>query len=50
MEFLVKATLERKMRPSIARVLPLSQTAEAHRLLEDREIQETVLLDTTDFK
>ena len=46
MEFLVKTTLEGKLRPSIARVLPLSQTAEAHRLLEDREIQGTILLDT----
>jgi NADPH2:quinone reductase len=46
MEFLVKATLDEKLRPSIARVLPLSQTAEAHRLLEDREIQGTILLDT----
>jgi NADPH:quinone reductase len=46
LEFLVKATLEQKLRPSIAGVLPLSQTAEAHRLLEDREIQGTILLDT----
>ena len=49
MEFLVKATLEEKLRPSIARVVPLSQTAEAHRLLEDREIQGTILLDTTNL-
>jgi NADPH:quinone reductase len=49
MEFLVKATLEGKLRPSIARILPLSQTAEAHRLLEDREIQGTILLDTTNL-
>jgi NADPH:quinone reductase len=47
MQFLVKATLEERLRPSIARVLPLNQTAEAHRLLEDREIQGTILLDTT---
>jgi len=47
MQFLAKATLEKKLRPSIARVLPLSRTAEAHRLLEDREIQGTILLDTT---
>ena len=46
MEFLVKETLEGKLQPSIARVLPLDQTAEAQRLLEDREIQGTVLLDT----
>lgn len=49
MEFLVNATLEEKLRPSIARVLPLSQTAEAHRLLEDREVQGTILLDTTNL-
>jgi NADPH:quinone reductase len=47
MEFLVKATVEGKLRPSIARVLPLSETAEGHRLLEDREIQGTIILDTT---
>lgn len=46
MEFLVQATLGGKLLPSIARVLPLSQTAEAHRLLEDREVQGTILLDT----
>ncbi|WP_213807690.1 zinc-binding dehydrogenase [Granulicella sp. dw_53] len=45
LEFLVKATLEGRLRPSIARTLPLSQGVEAHRLLEDREIQGTVLLD-----
>jgi NADPH:quinone reductase len=47
LEFLVNATLEEKLRPSIARILPLSQTVEAHRLLEDREIQGTILLDAT---
>jgi NADPH2:quinone reductase len=47
LEFLVKATAEGKLRPSIARVLPLSETAEGHRLLEDREIQGTILLDAT---
>jgi len=45
--FLVKATLEGKLKPSIARILPLSETAEAHRLLEDREVQGTILLDAT---
>lgn len=49
MEFLVKATLEEKLRPSIAKVLHLSQAAEAHRLLEDREVQGTILLDTTNL-
>jgi NADPH2:quinone reductase len=47
MEFLVRATAEKKLKPSIAQVLPLSNTAEGHRLLEDREIQGTILLDTT---
>jgi NADPH:quinone reductase len=46
LEFLVRTTVEEKLRPSIARILPLSETAEAHRLLEDREIQGTILLDT----
>jgi NADPH:quinone reductase len=47
MEFLVKATANKKLKPSIAQVLPLSKTAEGHRLLEDREVQGTVLLNTT---
>ena len=47
MDFLVKATADRKLKPSIAQILPLSKTAEGHRLLEDREVQGTVLLDTT---
>jgi NADPH2:quinone reductase len=47
MDFLVKATVEKKLTPSIARVLSLSDTAEGHRLLEDREIQGTILLNTT---
>jgi NADPH2:quinone reductase len=47
MEFLVKATADKKLKPSIAQVLPLSKTAEGHRLLEDREVQGTILLDTT---
>jgi NADPH2:quinone reductase len=33
--------------PSIARVLPLSEAAEAHRILEDREVRGTLLLNTT---
>jgi len=49
MEFLVKATADKKLTPSIAQVLPLSQTAEGHRLLEDREIQGTIILDTTNL-
>jgi NADPH2:quinone reductase len=49
LEFLVRTTAEGKLRPSIARILPLSETAEAHRLLEDREIQGTILLDTANL-
>jgi NADPH2:quinone reductase len=45
LKFLVDATVNGKLKPSIARILPLSQTAEAHRVLEDREVQGTVLLD-----
>jgi NADPH:quinone reductase len=47
MEFLVKATAEKKLTPSIAQVLPLNIAAEGHRLLEDREVQGTIILDTT---
>jgi NADPH2:quinone reductase len=47
MEFLVKATEDKKLKPSVAQVLPLSNTVEGHRLLEDREVQGTILLDTT---
>jgi NADPH:quinone reductase-like Zn-dependent oxidoreductase len=47
LEFLVKAASNGALRPSIARILPLNQTAEAHRVLEDREVQGTILLDTT---
>jgi NADPH2:quinone reductase len=47
MEFLVKATTEKKLTPSIAQVLPLNRAAEGHRLLEDREVQGTIILDTT---
>jgi NADPH:quinone reductase len=46
MDFLVKARADRRLKPSIAQVLPLSKTAEEHRLLEDREVQGTILLDT----
>ena len=49
MEFLVRATADKKLTPSIARVLSLSETAEGHRLLEDREVQGTILLDTTNL-
>jgi len=44
---LVRAATERTLRPSIARVLPLSQIGENHRLLEDREIQGTIVIDST---
>ncbi len=47
MEFLVKATADKKLKRSIAEVLPLSKMAEGHRPLEDREVEGTILLDTT---
>jgi NADPH:quinone reductase len=46
LRFLVEAAAKGTLRHSIARVLPLSKAAEAHRQLEDREVQGTVLLDT----
>jgi len=45
MEFLTQKTLEGRLTPSIARVLPLRDADEGHRLLEDREVQGTVILD-----
>jgi NADPH2:quinone reductase len=47
MEFLAQKTREKTLTPSIARVLPLRDTAEGHRLLEDREVQGTIVVDTT---
>lgn len=47
MNFLTQETLKGKLSPSIARVLPLRDAAEGHRLLEDREVQGTIILDTT---
>jgi NADPH:quinone reductase len=47
LQFLVKATAEGNLRPSIARTLPLRETAEGHRLLEEREVFGTITLDPT---
>ena len=47
LQFLVKSTAEGKLRPSIARTLPLKEAAEGHRLLEDREVFGTITLDPT---
>jgi NADPH2:quinone reductase len=47
LHFLVRAVTEGNLRPSIARVLPLGQIGEAHRLLEDREVQGTIVIDVT---
>jgi len=47
LEFLVDAVVQGKVVPSIGHVLPLHYAAEAHRVLEDREVLGTLLLDTT---
>jgi len=47
LHFLVRAVTEGNLRPSIARVMPLGQIGEAHRLLEDREIQGAIVIDAT---
>jgi len=43
----VDAAKEGKVRPSIDRILPLSETAEGRRFLEEREVHGTIVLDTT---
>ncbi|MEI9999443.1 MAG: zinc-binding dehydrogenase [Verrucomicrobiota bacterium] len=45
LEFLVAHALDGSLRAQVARVLPLSQTAEAHRLLEDRKVTGILVLD-----
>jgi NADPH2:quinone reductase len=47
LHYLVAAAVEGRVVPSIARILPLSEAAEAHRILEDREVRGILLLDTT---
>jgi NADPH2:quinone reductase len=47
LRFLMHAAADGKVVPSISRVLPLREAAEAHRILEDREVRGTLLLDTT---
>jgi NADPH2:quinone reductase len=47
LQYLVAAAMQGKVVPSIARILPLSEAAEAHRILEDREVRGILLLDTT---
>jgi len=43
--FVVNHTLDGTLRPNVSTVLPLSQTAEAHRLLEARKVVGAVVLD-----
>ena len=43
--FLVAHTLDGTVRPNVAAVLGLSQTAEAHRMLEERRAVGVVVLD-----
>jgi len=45
LEFLVAHTLDGTLRPNVSTVLPLSQTAEAHRMLEERRATGVVVLD-----
>jgi NADPH:quinone reductase len=45
LEFLVDHTLDGTVRPNVATVLGLSQTAEAHRMLEERRAVGVVVLD-----
>lgn len=47
LQYLVDETAQGKLKPVIDRVLSLNDAVEAHRLLEDREVQGTILLDTT---
>jgi NADPH2:quinone reductase len=46
--FLVAHALDGTLRANVATVLPLSQTAEAHRLLEARRAVGVVVLDPRD--
>ena len=45
LKFLVDHALDGTLRPQVAKVLPLSQTAEAHRLLEERKVTGVIVLD-----
>jgi NADPH2:quinone reductase len=47
LQYLVDAAVSSTLKPVIDRILPLRDAAEAHRLLEDREVRGTILLDTT---
>ena len=47
LEYLVNAAARGDLKPVIDRTLPLCDATEAHRLLEDREVQGTILLDAT---
>jgi NADPH:quinone reductase len=43
--FLVDHAIDGSLRPQLARTLPLSQAAEAHRLLEARKVKGVIVLD-----
>jgi NADPH:quinone reductase len=45
MECLVDLAIQGKLRAQVSAILPLSQTAEAHRLLEERQVVGAVVLD-----
>jgi NADPH:quinone reductase-like Zn-dependent oxidoreductase len=41
------AAIEGKIRPQIERIMPLTQAAEAHRLMESGEVTGKIVLDPT---
>jgi NADPH2:quinone reductase len=45
MQYLVDQAVHGKLRAQVSAILPLSQTAEAHRLLEERQVVGAVVLD-----
>jgi NADPH2:quinone reductase len=45
LQFLVDHALDGTLRAQVAQTLPLSQTAEAHRLLEERKVKGVIVLD-----
>jgi NADPH2:quinone reductase len=45
LEFLARNYQSGKLKANVAAVLPLSRTADAHRLLEERRAQGVVILD-----
>jgi NADPH2:quinone reductase len=44
LQFFVEQVANGKLRPQVSQTLPLSQAAEAHRLLEEQKIVGTIVL------